>query len=40
MFYSFNKLFKIIQTIKMSRITNLDNRHRDKEKETSINNYV
>ena len=29
-----------IRTIKRSRITNLDNRHRDKEEETSVNIYV
>ena len=29
-----------IRTIKMSRITNLDNNHHDKEKETSISIYV
>ena len=29
-----------IRTIKRSRITNLNNRHHDKEKETSINIYV
>ena len=29
-----------IRTIKTSQITNLDNHHHDKEKETSINIYV
>ena len=29
-----------IRTIKRHRITNLDNRHHDKGKETSINIYV
>ena len=29
-----------IRTIKRSRIANLDNRHHDKEKETSINIYA
>ena len=29
-----------ITTIKTPRMTNLDNRHHDKEKETSINIYV
>ena len=29
-----------IRTIKRPRITNLDNRHHDKEKETSVNIYV